>query len=103
MNLLRALVIGSPLPVGLALVGLASLHRLQLDGPDYVHGPVQTAVVVALLAQLILLAPQPVVWGVLIIRRQWRWLLASIVLGAVGLGLFVAAFIIDAPTLLYAT
>ncbi|MDP2305513.1 MAG: hypothetical protein Q8P18_05755 [Pseudomonadota bacterium] len=103
MTFLRSLPATFPAVLAALLCGTAAVHRVGLHSAAYTTSPlVSIEVILALVTMFALVAQLPVHVAFIVLRR-WRWLGASLLGWACGLGLLVAAFAIDAPTLLYMT
>lgn len=105
MKAARVISVGS-LAIATLLVVAAGAHRLQgLSSPGYVHSPLIMIEVLALLASLALALPQLIATIYLLFKwkedRTWGWIgIAAVLLLPTAV---VAAIVIDAPTLVYAT
>jgi len=96
---MKLILAALPVLLGLALVIVAAVHRAGLSGASYTHSPliaVELGLVVALGLSLL---GTPVAALVLLVRGDWRWALGEALSTGTGLALLIAAFAIDAPTL----
>ena len=89
--------------LAVVLVACAFLHRRALGTPDYrTSSLVAVELVLLVLLALILLA-QPVLAVVYVARQRWRGLWIVGISTAICGAAWIAAMILDAPTLLFAT
>ncbi len=86
------------------LVLAAGLHRLQLGSPNsYRSSPLIPVEMILMLLVILLELAYLLSAMVLLVTRRWRQLLIAGINMVVGLGAWLAAMAIDAPTLIYMT
>ena len=97
---MKAVLVSLPALLGLCLDLVAAVHRSGLSDPGYTTSPLVPVEVALAAATGLLLLAGPVVLVVLALKKQWRGLAGATAADLIGFLALIAAFAIDAPTLL---
>ena len=90
-------------PVGLALLFFALLHRIQLGMPGYATSPLIDIQIYLVLLIIVVLFVYPFLMFFLFFQQKLECIRILVINAAIGMVAWVAAMVINAPTLVYMT
>ena len=90
-------------PVGLALLFVALLHRIQLGMPGYATSPLIDIQIYLVLLIIVVLFVYPFLMFFLFFQQKLECIRILVINAAIGMVAWVAAMVINAPTLVYMT
>lgn len=85
------------------LLVASALHRLQLNSTIYTKSPLIPVEIILMIVVAVLILAYILYAFVLLIKKEWQKLGIVIINTVIGIGAFMAAMTIDAPTLVYMT